>query len=208
MPDDMAVEDPEYLRPYYEARQRNARGVHALLWNSEETQRVRFEAIARNCPLAGLDLLDVGCGRADLLGFLRERGIQPSRYTGIEAVESSIRAARRRKYEGVRFIKADFVKKPEILNIGADVVIFSGSLSTLPEDRFYETLERAWSSAVHALVFNFLCTPRSPDDADWIVLHHPATVAAFARSLAGDVRIDNGYMDDDCTIVMRKPTEE
>ncbi|HEX6899561.1 MAG TPA: class I SAM-dependent methyltransferase [Thermoanaerobaculia bacterium] len=201
---DMAVQDPEYLRPYYEARQRKVRGVHALLWNSEETQQIRFEAIARNCPLAGLSLLDVGCGRADLLGFLRQRGIVPSRYTGIEAVTSSIRAARRRKYEGLHLIKADFVKQPETLDIGADVVIFSGSLSTLPEDQFYETLERAWASAERALAFNFLCTPRSPGDADWIVLHHPATVAAFARSLAADVRIDNGYMDDDCTIVMRK----
>lgn len=202
----MAVEDPEYLRPYYEARQRKVRGVCALLWNSEETQQARFEAIVRNCPLAGLSILDVGCGRADLLGFLHQRRIVPSRYTGIEAVVSSIRAARRRRYEGLHLIKADFVKRPETLNIGADVVIFSGSLSTLPEDQFYETLELAWSSAVRALVFNFLCTPRSPDDADWIVLHDPATVAAFARSLAGDVRIDNGYMDDDCTIVMRKPT--
>jgi SAM-dependent methyltransferase len=204
----MDGQDPEYLRPYYEARQRKIRGVYALLWNSEETQRVRFEAIVRNCPLAGLNVLDVGCGRADLLGFLRERGIQPARYTGIEAVTSSIRAARRRKYEGLHLIHADFVKKPKVLNIGADVVIFSGSLSTLSDDQFYETLERAWRSAVRALVFNFLCTPRSPGDEDWIVLHDPATVAAFARSLAGDVRIDNGYMDDDCTIVMRKPTEE
>lgn len=202
----MDGQDPEYLRPYYEARQRKERGVHALLWNSEETQRVRFAAIARNCPLAGLSLLDVGCGRADLLGFLQERGIVPVRYTGIEALLSSIRAARRRKYEGLHLIQADFVKRPEKMHIGADVVIFSGSLSTLPEDQFYQTLRQAWSATKGWLVFNFLRTPRSPDDADWITLHDPAVVAAFARSLTADVRVDHGYMDDDCTIVMRKPS--
>lgn len=201
----MEDQEPEYLRPYFEARQRKERGIHALLWNSEETQRVRFEAIVRNCPLAGLSLLDVGCGRADLLGYLWERGVVPSRYTGIEAVSSSIRAARRRKYEGLHLIRADFVTRPEKMSIGAEAVIFSGSLSTLTEDQFYRTLRQAWAATRRWLVFNFLRTPRTPDDADWIALHDPAVVAAFARSLAAEVRVDTGYMDDDCTIVMRKP---
>src|SRR5882672_8854938 len=59
-----------YLRPYARARGRKERGARALLWMGRRDQLVRFEAIVRDCPLEGLRLLDVGCGPADLLGFL------------------------------------------------------------------------------------------------------------------------------------------
>ena len=44
---------PFYIFPYHEAREHGAKGIPALLWSSREGQRVRFEALARSCPLAG-----------------------------------------------------------------------------------------------------------------------------------------------------------
>jgi len=198
---------PFYLYPYYEARQQGARGFDALLWASPEGQRVRFEAIARSCPLAEKRILDAGCGRADLLGFLLERGIVPAHYTGLEMVPASVRAARRRKYARCTIVAADFVRQPEKLRVGADVVIFSGSLNTLSRPQFYRNLRAAWEAAGEWLVFNFLSS-RAWTGADWLSWHRRSSVLAFCRSLGGEPRFDESYLEGDCTVAVRKPGVE
>jgi len=199
---------PLYLYPYLEARRQGAKGFDALLWSSREGQRVRFEAIARSCPLAGTRILDVGCGRADLLGYLLERGIVPAHYTGLEMIPAAVRAARRKRYERCTILKAaDFVREPEKLQVGADVVTFSGSLNTLSRPQFYATLRAAWAAAGRCLVFNFLSS-RSWCGEDWLCWHRRSSVLAFCRSLGGEPRFDESYLEGDCTIAVRKPDAE
>lgn len=195
---------PFYLYPYYEARQQGVKGFHALLWSSREGQRVRFDTIARMCPLAEMKILDVGCGRADLLGYLLERGIVPAHYTGLEMIPASVRAARRKKYERCEIVTADFVREPEKLHVGADVVIFSGSLNTLTRPRFYRTLRAAWAATGEWLVFNFLSS-RNWCGEDWLTWHRRQTVLAFCKSLGGEPCFDESYLDGDCTVAVRKP---
>jgi SAM-dependent methyltransferase len=197
---------PFYLYPYHEARQQGAKGFRALLWSSREGQRIRFDAIARGFPLAGMRILDVGCGQADLLGHLLERGIVPAHYTGLEVIPATIRAARRKKYERCEIIAADFVREPESLQVGADVVVFSGSLNTLSGPRFHRTLRAAWAAAGRALVFNFL-NSRFWAGEDWLYWHRRQSVIAFCRSLGGDPRYDDSYLEGDCTIAVRRPIE-
>src|SRR5262245_63000993 len=120
---------PRYLRPYVRARR--DRGVTALLWDDRRSQRVRFDAIARACPLAGLRLLDVGCGKADFLRFLHARRIVPASYTGLEAQPWLARAARATTSSHGTIVVGDFVKQPSMLRVGADAVVFSGSLNLL-----------------------------------------------------------------------------
>jgi SAM-dependent methyltransferase len=127
---------PFYLYPYHEARQQGAKGLDALLWTSQAGQQARFDAIARLCPLAGRRIVDAGCGRADLLGRLLELGIVPAHYTGLEMIPATVRAARRKRYERCRIVRADFVREPETLQVGADVVAFSGSLNSLTRPQF------------------------------------------------------------------------
>jgi SAM-dependent methyltransferase len=195
---------PFYLQPYHEARLHGAKGFDALLWSSREGQRIRFEAIARIFPLEGLRLLDVGCGQADLLGFLLEHGIIPARYTGLEMIPAAVRAARRRKYDRCEILKGDFVRQPEKLQVGADVVIFSGSLNTLSPQEFHHTLRAAWAAAGRCLVFNFL-NSQSWCGEDWLYWHHRRNVIAFCRGLGGEVRFDESYLEGDCTVAVRKP---
>ncbi len=195
---------PFYLYPYHQAREQGARGFDALLWASREGQRVRFEAIAQLCPLAEKRILDVGCGRADLLGYLLESGIVPAHYMGLDGISASLRAARRRKYARCEILRAaDFVRKPEALQVGADVVIFSGTLNTLSRPQFYRTLRAAWAAAGEALVFNFLSS-HFWCGADWLSWHRRSTVLAFCRSLGGEVSFDEGYLHGDCTVAVRR----
>ena len=195
---------PFYLYPYHEAREQGVKGFQALLWASREGQRARFESIARNCPLAGKRILDVGCGRADLLGYLLETGTVPTHYVGMDMIPASLRAARRKKYPRCEIVMADFVREPEKLQVGADVVVFSGSLNTLTRPRFYRTLRAAWAAAGEALVFNFL-NSRLWAGEDWLTWHRRRTVLAFCRSLGGEPRFDESYLEGDCTIAVQKP---
>jgi hypothetical protein len=202
----MASDDggvPFYLRPYHEAREQGAKGFQALLWSSREGQRIRFEVIARGVPLAGRTLLDAGCGRADLLAYLLAEGIVPAHYTGLEMIPAAIRSARRRRLPHCRIVAGDFVRQPEAMAVGADVVIFSGSLNTLTRPQLHRALAAAWAAAGRALAFNFLSS-RFWCGEDWLTWHHPQSVLAFCRSLGGEPRAIAGYLPGDCTIIMER----
>jgi hypothetical protein len=149
-------------------------------------------------------VLDVGCGKADFFDFLIRRGVVPARYTGLEAQRWLARAARgKRRPAEASIVEADFVKQPAKLRVGADAIVFSGSLNLLSAARFYSTLEHAWSATRTWLAFNFLTSPALAAD-EYLMWRRRDSVVAFARRLGGVVRVDDGYEHGDCTIAMRK----
>src|SRR3954447_8344631 len=86
---DAATEDalpPSYLVPYLDAARRHGAAFPSLLWASPRTQAARFDAICRLESPRARSVLDVGCGRADFLGFSLRRDSAPAGYVGIEAV--------------------------------------------------------------------------------------------------------------------------
>ena len=148
-------------------------------------------------------MLDAGCGRADLMGYLVEKSIRPAEYIGLEAVDTLASQAQSRHYPGARVIRGDFVREPLKLFVGADVIVFSGSLNTLPPDAFYATLRHAFEAATEAVVFNFLCSPALAGQ-DYLVWHHDQKVLTFAQSLGGDVQTICDYLPGDCTLAIVK----
>ena len=196
-----------YLAPYLRAAERHGASFPTLLWASPATQAVRFDAIARMADLAGKSVLDVGCGRADLLDFLLDRGVRPHDYIGIEAVDVLAAEAERRQAAAnrvpARIIRADFIRDPARLFVGADAVVFSGSLNTADDDRFYETLGRAFDATAEVLVFNFLASASLAASGD-LYWRKPDDVLRFARQLSADARSLDGYLDGDCTVLVPK----
>lgn len=196
-----------YLVPYQRAAAAHGAAFGSLLWASPETQAVRFDAFARLWGFAGQSVLDVGCGRADFLAFLIGRGVLPAEYVGIEAVAELADAAERNMAgAGVRsaLVRADFVRDPVRMFVGADVIVFSGSLNTLPNEGFYQTLRRAWDATAGGLVFNFLDSPNLAA-ARYLHWRRPADVLAFARGLADEqVRTLHDYLKGDYTIAISR----
>jgi hypothetical protein len=204
MPD--ANDDPTYLAPYLRAAQRHGAGFDSLLWASPRTQAVRFDALRRAAPVGGRTVLDVGCGRADYLRFLLDAGERPRHYVGLEAVPALADAAEAMRVPDTMIIRADFVKEPARMFVGADVVVFSGSLNTLDAAHFYPVLRRAYDAAVDTLAFNFLSSPLLAGRS-FLHWHHPEQVLAFARTLTRDVTRFEDYLPGDCTLALRKPPE-
>jgi hypothetical protein len=194
-----------YLEPYVHAARRWGAGFQALLWASAKTQRARFEAIRRICPLAGKSLLDAGCGRADFMGYLIEQNGLPADYIGLEGVEVLADAAEQRKYPNARIIRGDFVRDPAKLFVGADVIVFSGSLNTMGDDLFYGTLRRAYDATAGAVVFNYLASSGLAGK-DFLVWRREQDVTSFARKTADEVKMLADYLPGDCTVAMIKRT--
>jgi len=194
-----------YLVPYLKAAERHGAGFGALLWASPETQATRFDAIERLGRLHGKSVLDVGCGRADLLAYLLGRGVRPADYTGIEAV-AELASAAADNCAGARVparvIRADFLREPLRLFVGADVVVFSGSLNTVEDGPFYDTLRRAFEATADTVVFNFLCSPYLAG-ADYLRWRRPADVLDYCSQLTRDVRTSDDYLQGDFTVALR-----
>ena len=197
----------DYLGPYERAAERHGAGFGALLWASPQTQAVRFEAMVGLVDFHGKRVLDVGCGRADLLDFLLKRKKRVKSYVGIEGVPALVAAAREKGQRAARIVEGDFLERPTLMDVGAEVVVISGALNTLDADGFYATLRRAYEAAGEALVFNFLCSSRLAG-ADYLSWHPVEEVMGFARTLSDRVRKVEDYLPGDCTVVMRKGEEE
>lgn len=194
---------PTYLEPYVEAARRHGPGFGSLLWASPVTQAARFDAFMRLCDFHGKSILDAGCGRADFLDFLLNRGIVPDHYVGLEAVETLAAAAERKRHRNCTIVRADFVLEPARLLVGADIVVFSGSLNTLDVAPFSATVQSAFEAAGERLVFNFLSSA-SLAAARFLTWHHTTDVLRLARSLTPDVQSLEDYLVGDCTVALRK----
>lgn len=193
----------EYLQPYLRAVRRHGVGVRSLLWASSQTQAMRFDAIVRCAQLEGMSLLDAGCGTADLLDYLLARDIRPSHYVGLEAVSDFAAAARKRDFSNAQIVEADFVAQPARMLVGADAVIFCGSLNTLSAEQFYRSLEVAHGAAGQVLIFNFLCSTNRAG-ADWLTWHDIDDVARFFGGPGRRIEIIDDYLEGDCTMAVWK----
>ncbi len=197
-------EAPAYLQPYLKAAARHGSGFGSLLWASPRTQAIRFAALLQAAGNAsGKVILDVGCGRADLLDFMLSRGVYPRRYIGLEAVEELAVAAENKRRRHCEIVRGDFVRDPAQLCINADILLFSGSLNTLDEPAFYQSVASAFDAATEAVVFNFLASPflAASSHLTW----HPSdAVLAFAGKLSKRVRLWENYLKGDATIAIRK----
>jgi len=194
---------PAYLKPYLSASQKYGAGFGSLLWASPKTQTVRFKALLAAIDVHGQAVLDVGCGRADLLEYMLSRGRFPKSYTGIEAVDALAAAAERKRLPNCRIVRGDFVREPELLEVGAEILLYSGSLNTMDRDCFYACLASAFAAATHAVVFNFLSSPflAASSHLTW---HKADDVLHFARGLSRRVGLFDDYLRGDTTVVIRK----
>jgi len=151
----------------------------------------------------GKTVLDLGCGKADLLDFLNARGAAPDRYVGLEGVRELADAAEGKQLPNSRVIVADFVREPKRMQVNADVIFCSGALNTLTHDEFYPAIHNAFRAAREALVFNFLSSPLLAG-VSYLYWHGTREVTKFARSLTRRIEKAEGYLEGDCTIALWK----
>ncbi|MEO1585102.1 MAG: hypothetical protein AAFR96_11110 [Planctomycetota bacterium] len=169
-----------YLEPYREAVSHGGPTFEALLWRNREYQQARFRVLIESAA-AGVSprsvrpthralerrcIADMGCGRADLLAWLRTAEVPFGKYVGVEAITEFADASRDliNDSEGV-IVEADFASDADLFESlvrshGVEVFLFSGSLNTFKQPDAMAVIERA-CRAIEGLpsggvVFNFL----------------------------------------------------
>ena len=101
-------------------------GPKIVGWGSKKSQETRFNSLINNIDISKkITLLDVGCGKGDLLKFINNKKIKKISYTGLDVNKNFINIAKK-KYKGNKFYYGDFLK----LDIKKyDIIFISGLLN-------------------------------------------------------------------------------
>lgn len=182
---------------------RHGDAPQAVRW-TEKGQRARYEAFLALCgDLAGKSLLDFGCGKGDLFGFLRGRGIDCA-YTGVD-IHPDLIALALTKHPEAELLARDIEEEP--LGRVFDVVVACGVFN-LRAGGIQETVEAVlpllFGCAREALYANFL-TARAPRHD--VELHYvdPAWLLDFARQrLCAHAEVREDLHPDDVFLTVRR----
>lgn len=173
---------------------------YALGWRDEESQQVRFKALAGIADLNSRSVLDAGCGYGDLLPFLLQLYPGLASYCGIEQIPELIDIAAQR-HSGSRiahFISGNFMTRQLP---AADYVFASGSLNYKSDDpRFiYIAIARLFAACKMGLGFNLL---RDVPDGDLLAAYDSEEIVAYCNSLSENVVLVDDYAEEDLTVWM------
>lgn len=169
-----------------------------LGWN-KDCQWVRFDAALEGIAAGEMDsVLDVGCGFADLLGFLRERG-WCGRYIGVDLLDDLLEVARH-AYAGDRaaeFICGDVHQTPPYCASGLVLAlgIFNHRMDQGNEAFIQETLDAMWRLSRSVMVCDFLSTSSDPQRREAHLYYaDPAEVYRYGAVYSKRLMIHHAYM--------------
>lgn len=173
--------------------------VKSLGWKAEECQLKRFEVLVQVADLNGCSIMDVGCGRGDLKGFLDQRA-SGFAYIGVDQMPEFIGEAKKQygHLADTYFYQNDFsvAELPAV-----DYVIASGALGyrSVNQDYYRQMIARMYASANYALAFNMLDKAAFPDHP-LLTGHDMEEIVDYCRTLSSRVELIQGYLDDDFTV--------
>lgn len=169
----------------------SAKGVH---WDSKETQYLRFKILTSFIKdIENSSLIDLGCGYGEYLNFLNEQNIKPEIYLGVDCEDFILNIAKKR-FPNNTFLKCDIVEN-EIIK--ADYLLCSGTLNLLNKNTFLKAIINCFIASKKGFIFNFL-TKESIHKLEKPMIYN------FCKKLANKVTIEDGYLDNDCTMFLQK----
>lgn len=145
---------------YDEAVDRHGVSSRSVLWDSRQTQYLRFHELIRNLDIqnARKSVLDVGCGNAELYRFLNFLGFR-GRYTGYDINRKLLRQAKKRFGGRIEVFRKDILA--QACRRRFDYVLMSGLFNAnVGQDAAWvkRFLARMFSSCDEALSFNAIST--------------------------------------------------
>lgn len=197
-----AADDARIVARYCSLLACHGLSARSLDWGSRESQEVRFAVLAGVGGLSGASILDVGCGLADLHGWLLDQGV-PHRYVGLDVTpDMAARAAAR--YPDIEVRQAEALAWDGFAEQSFDYVFASGLFylrRQSPAAYLQATVARLFSWCRKGLAFNSLSAwaeGREPDEfyAD------PLETLAACRALASRLVLRHDYHPGDFTVYL------
>jgi SAM-dependent methyltransferase len=172
---------------------------------SERSQEVRFEVILELLDamlgerLAGMSILDFGCGRGDLATFLDRRGrLDGLRYIGVDGIAENVEDGRRATGGDFRLLRWN--GEGRVVEDEIDLVVFSGAFATTRMDRRIAMLRSLLAQARVGVVGNFLTWTPAVDDFRGMILMEPEEALRAVDRSEFRVRLRADYLPHDFTI--------
>jgi hypothetical protein len=185
-----------------------------FFWNDRETQNLRFEKLFSHLltywnPISPPTIHEIGCGTADLHGYLNELGIHHI-YSGTEVVEESTRTALA-KYSDIKIQNRNFLESET--NEKFDFVVLSGLLN-------YPTAsEKVWKAYVSRMIeqmfsicrcgiaFNFLSSATTvPPNPDLYYIQAEKMLGFCRSKLSRFIILDQSYPLYEVTMTVLRPS--
>lgn len=175
----------------------DARSVH---WSGKVSQDARFEVLINIAPLAGMSILDVGCGLGDLYKFLITKKI-PIDYFGIDIVPNFI-ARSQERFPDARFELMD----ASLITETYDYILASGAFSLTTADSknyYFSIIRNLFKHAKYGFAFNMLNADTHQSNETYFA-YNMDEVERYCKTLTSKVTIISGYLPQDFTVYMYK----
>ncbi len=192
----------EYIIDFFSKRLLHFGDSPASVGWSERGQHLRYECITGLLPLNGASVLDLGCGKGDLYGYLINKGLR-IRYTGIDINPELIRLARS-KYPDVTFYVLDI--EQEDLREEYDFVIICGVFNLNLEGvkaSAFMALKKAFRYTRKALLFNCPSIHTRQKDPN-LLYYDPVELLGLALSITKDVNLYHNTIEGEIFLILSK----
>lgn len=192
----------EYIIDFYSRKLSFFGNMPAAVGWTQTGQRLRYECILKLINPAGKSILDFGCGKGDLYGFLKEKGIN-TKYTGIDLNNNLINTAKAVYPEG-EFIALD-LDSNQLLGY-YDYVILCGVFNLNIDgvrESIIKYLSKLFAHTNKKLVFNCLSSFSKTKDINLIYLD-PAEILTAGLDIAKSVELRHDLIEGDIFLILNK----
>ena len=164
----------------------------SLNWKDREAQYERFNNFLKLIDVENKNILDIGCGFADLYTYLYDKNKLPKKYTGIDINPNFINHCKK-KFPSLQFHVGNLIDH-NFTDENFDIVLMVGVLSynfkEFDNIRFTkEVVRNAFKLANDALIFDMQSNiiNKNYETAEHIHYQKPSDIVDFALSLTPNV---------------------
>jgi len=186
------IDQKEFYQNNYDIHGISAQGV---AWDNAQTQKKRFSAIA-SCigELKQDTIVDAGCGFGDFYLYLKEKGNLPKNYIGLDLCTPMVEEAKVRT--GCKIMQKDILRQSIPM---ADWYVASGSMNLLTRMETRIFIQRCFEKSRKGFVFNLLEGKECKGNYSY---WNPHEMMDLCRTFSKNVRLKEGYMEGDFTVMV------
>lgn len=195
----------DYIIDYFSKRFLHFKDNPAAVGWTPSGQKLRYEVITKLLNLERSSILDFGCGKGDLYGFLKERGLEV-KYAGVDINPELINFASK-KYPGINFYTIDIEK--ENLPDNFDYIIICGVFNLRVEgvkESAYRTLKKLFNHTKRSLLFNCPSIYTGKKDMD-IYYYDPCELLGIALGSTKNVNLYHGLIEGEIFLILSREVQ-
>lgn len=158
----MSSKDFEEIQKFYNDKvSRHGESIESVGWGTQEDQYLRFAVLLRGLDPRGKTILDVGCGKGDLVGYLQQFYGDSFQYVGVDLSDSHIATANNKWADAnAAFFCGDISSWAESSDFKeVDISLMSGAMTYKISDNekvALETMTKMFEVSSETACLNFM----------------------------------------------------